>query len=133
MPDTPDYATIPAITQCEAAEICALVAEKVMGWELIKRAKPDLWHFSDTIEDERILVGYSRVAAAWNPAVRMEHAWDVMDHLTKRFHVSVGGQCPGWTCDVSELAGQSLARAVAPTAPLAICRAALLAVGKEQK
>jgi hypothetical protein len=61
-------------------------------------------------------------------------AWIVACWLTERYEVALTSYSPGWLFEVvSRETCRVVVQSLSDTAPLAICRAALLAVGKEQK
>lgn len=119
-------------------ELDTLVAERVMGWT-VNRADGRHWHTVGPTGRERgILIGCDCCAdkydRAFTPSQDIRDAWEVVEKLTTTtkqwfrfeqssvtycatFETSGTGECDGeWTSE-------------AETAPLAICRAALKAVG----
>jgi hypothetical protein len=107
------------IVQMEAGrEMDALVAELVMGWE--KRVfgdGVDYWHLPGGAICELDAPHYSTDIAA---------AWQVVEKLP--FSVYVEVRWDGKNAEAWFDSGSQTWEASAPTAPLAICRAALLAV-----
>jgi len=114
-------------------ELDRLVAERVMGWQydLLR----DAWAKAD---------GSYAYAEVWKPSTDIAAAWDVVQCLiSKSFNVEVwntveldqdGEWRTAWVVDVrSTQHGASTYRAQAPSAPLAICRAALLAVQSKEE
>jgi len=124
-------------------EMDALIAEKVMGWNIL--TKPDGYRYwADTdgefacgvppeegyFEDEEDLH-----LLKWHPSESILWAWDVVEVLRGKFWSTTITQ---WdhsrktvvTCEYRSGRGEHKAPlyADADTAPLAICRAALLAV-----
>jgi len=109
------------------AELDALVAEKVMGW----RSDPHgmFWIGKGTHEDTRITPTECPDCLtefpAWSPSTSITDGMEVLDHfgdVMKRLLHNKGMN--GWECIIDyDHAAQ------ADTAPLAICLAALKAVG----
>ena len=104
-------------------EMDALVAEKVMGWKRVPHAHPEIEAAGGmwlTPRGPRMCPAYSTDIAA---------AWGVVEWFTRRSYTVAlhTTHSDGWVCSIR---GALLAdTAQAPTAPLAICRAALAAVG----
>jgi len=111
-------------------EIDALVAEKVMGWHLatdkdgwkkwvdeydcfMRGMKQDDSPFSEDDEDFNLL--------HWHPSESILWAWEVVEKLAF-YQIITKANGAGYSARVNSI------RCEAPTAPLAICRAALLAV-----
>lgn len=121
-------------------ELDRLVAEKVMGWTFIDRKIPS-W------QDEH--GDYRFIGQVFQPSIQIAHAWEVVEHMqSKGFVPNVRG--PGvytvgdgyykhdeWFVGLQSGAMEAAAvyeqegEAHAPTAPLAICRAALAALGEK--
>jgi Phage ABA sandwich domain len=98
-------------------ELDALVAEKVMGWHVWHDEFHDAWHCNDPATAARgsHVPSYSTDIAA---------AWQVVEQIAGTNAVSISTQYLPFRWQ-AVLAGKT---ASAPTAPLAICRAALAAV-----
>jgi len=114
-------------------ELDALVAKKVMGWHLVR--------WADETDGGRVWKGDAGEYRApysvdpnpkwrWSPSTDIAAAWEVVDALMDNgiglpqiFH---DGQL--WVASVSDCTRKKSNMASALTAPLAICRAALLAV-----
>ena len=110
-------------------EMDALVAEKVMTlnvWQHEKRVKQLAFRGNrsrevlgtviEIIAGDRMLQNYSTdIAAAWQVVEKTKNDYDI---------TRVGGKWHAWLFAIDEV----LTEAYADTAPLAICRAALLAV-----
>jgi hypothetical protein len=66
----------------------------------------------------------------WQPTERIEHAWDVVVGMdAKKFGFMLGGGHTGlWRAEFITVEGKST-KGIGGTAPLAICRAALAALG----
>ena len=86
--------------------IDVFVAEKVMGWvqETLEWGVSQLPHYSTQIAD----------------------AWLVVEKLKERFDIEISCNVQGWTMYVYN---DTYSGIYAPTAPLAICLAALKATG----
>lgn len=126
-------------------EIDAAVAEKVMGWKswaspCVKHGEPDdCWLTGDESSPiERKSRDDKPFGFGWSPSTDMNHAVEAVDH---RFGTSCSFQLDnglkevngvlvgGWTCRI-EAPGES-GEATAGTPEIAICLAALRAVGVE--
>ena len=108
-------------------EMDALVAEKVMGWRLDASCGYSTWMGGKA--DSR---GMRWTIDGWKPSADIAAAWGVVEKVREEFrYVSVtagnGWSCSAW--DVEKAKRLREVHAFADTAPLAICRAALLAVG----
>ena len=125
---TPNPATIPLDPDALPASraLDALVAEKVMGWEwfrFIRHEDSYIGEFGPAQGDEPIAENYGEhpplystsIAAAWEVVEKLR---DTQFTLERDALVSAGG----WSCMMGGFGEGS-------TAPLAICRAALKAVG----
>ena len=113
-------------------ELDALMAEKVMGWERGKSIGKDVWCKG------RNVICYFH---AWKPSTSILSAWEVVQKLAVEpfaWHIEslnlTNGRVVWWACYWGDgKAGEILDySADAPTAPLAICRTALLAVMEAQ-
>lgn len=121
------------IFQMEAGrEMDALVAEKVMGWIEKKYPMGRALYWTDSD-------GHSQRACieAWNPSTNISAAWEVIEKieggqremLCNLIHKGFGFTSLIWEAELRECRGNhKYYIADATTAPLAICRAALLAV-----
>lgn len=118
-------------------ELDALVAEKVMGWTL---GKPHLLHgylMHGSVEIEcwegSLKDNVTQTKDSWHPSTDIRWAWEVVEKL-KRYGFELGYQFDEsgeleWDASF-DMERHSEAHCVyAPTAPLAICKAALKAVG----
>jgi hypothetical protein len=113
----------------------ALVAHEVMGWgdgivEMAKEGKLDPYPDPE-INGEFCVAGppqYSTDPAAMMQVVeKMAHLWNIVSlELTDDSRGKV------WSCGIGDFSGRAFG-AKAHTAPLAVCRAALLAVAQEVK
>ena len=132
------------ILKMEAGEeMDRLVAEKVMGWKIFKHdyipigTQDEIWgcdngvHFIkgipyklDTTTSEGNL--YSHSWKNWEPSINILAAWEVVEKMNylQILHLSSGE----WQVVFSKTISDIFHLAYAETAPLAICRAALLAV-----
>lgn len=136
-------------------ELDTLVAEKVMGWKRMswreyhgmKKAqgkyngeddRTDLtysWHNQDGEMNDRLtrdMSDYGYELPEWSPSTNIKHAWEVVEKFPACFRLEKtfkDGLFAGWFCEVSSDSESFTARG--QTAPLAICLAALEAVGIE--
>lgn len=107
-------------------EMDALIAERVMGWRL-KRQEPaadDVWY-----EREGVTISIHE----WKPSTEISDAWKVIEHRRSQDWWqeirSAGGRTGNWivcTDNAEDPEASRLTIWESPTAPLAICRAALL-------
>lgn len=119
----------------DAAEIAAgplldrLVAERVMGAAF---SKDGTWFLDHALAARRLAeadesgLGWEH----WAPSTNIAHAWEVVERMNSTLanaYVTIRGNVEGWVCEAEWREGD--ADALASTAPLAICRAALAAVG----
>lgn len=132
----PLYGAIPA-----GAVLDRFVAEKVMGWALCSSNGLTPWHWwegdgVDALSDGGQLFADCAGVPAWNPSEDIAHAWEVIERM-KALHgvwaieedeAVQDGEEFGWQAEVL-IQGDRAYRARGATAPLAICRAALAAVG----
>jgi hypothetical protein len=99
-------------------ELDALVAEKVMGWKYKRMTgyKEDAFESSDL---KLVFV------SDWTPSSYIHLAWKVFEKgdFDKEKSSIVHGSMGQWTCHFDDVSSNACS-----TAPLAICRAALLAV-----
>jgi hypothetical protein len=112
-------------------ELDRIVAEKVMGWKLLPGPTPksSLW----ALPGDRIM------GVEWSPSTNIEAAWMIIDHFAARpqpnDHLPIELKMIDvdlWECAIWADGGESALvgyTAKAPTAPHAICLAALRAVG----
>lgn len=104
-------------------KIDALVAERVMGWT----------HAHQHLQPISFWSGGPIYSVPWCPSHNMIHAMEVWQHFrAKDIGVqldSSGFDGAPWRCMIGWGDDPVSAEATAPTAPLAICHAALLAVG----
>jgi hypothetical protein len=132
-------------------ELDALTAEKVMGWKLYKCINPShvyepyLWCSpedtrvpNDHWPRHRVLDPHETVADTVTKIIPhystdIAAAWQVVEKMLKIGQVNVGYHKladPSWACRIFGLEGDLTDIEVyAPTAPLAICLAALKAIG----
>ena len=131
-------------------ELDALVAEKVMGWRLV----PDPHYhglggamFAVMESGERCFMWHLREHVysgerQWSPSADIVAAWRVVEYLRANgwpvIRIGIGDILgDNWQCQVADCwrevsyEGDKDVFANAPTVTLAICRAALLAVGVE--
>ena len=126
-------------------ELDALVAEKVMGWRRVSDGQFYFWPSKEMVEALRMshpdLLAVDYFAAPEFSA-DIAAAWKVVEKMySDGWTVSVGSLAAkprGWRCTVSHMHADDFYRhpesyeANADTAPLAICRAVLKAVGVEE-
>ncbi|GAB7387388.1 hypothetical protein BSNK01_12240 [Bacillaceae bacterium] len=111
-------------------ELDALVAEKVMGWTY--RKLPTLDEGAWVIEEKEPVIWESR----WKPSIRIKDAWLVVEKMIDSgFDLHLDADWKNgvyYYCEFSNLiGGLGVFGHEAETAPLAICLAALKAVGVE--
>ena len=115
-------------------ELDALVAEKVMGWEVTRRDHPMLEggeqviHAKDADGALRAVIwdiaNYPR-SLWWNPSADIKAAWEVVERFQDTWFVLTSRHHEGdWYCSC----GSHENDVIAHTAPHAICLAALKAV-----
>lgn len=120
-------------------ELDALVAEKVMGWSAVKNK-------NGYSEVDYALMGGGLMSrdSGWSPSENLEHIWDVVDQMRKdgfsftcfqpssfRNTTIVSFICPMGPCEKHGNPNSTHHGAYdveAETAPLAVCRAALMAL-----
>jgi hypothetical protein len=136
-------------------ELNALVAE-VMGWrqfdfqglESTIGTKPDTWYDPDHLgrcwkgSPFRIGDRYDHLFVPWAPSTNIAAAWQVVEKLySEGWTINVGSLAAhprGWRCTLTQMHADDFYKhpqtweANADTVCLAICRAALLAVGVEE-
>lgn len=120
------------LSKLNPREVDALVAEKVMGWPFYNTAShaegereyPHCWRvtrhrfFVFDGETNRLFTPTTEIAHAWQVALWLRECWGSFD-----LQAGLQWHCFGDTC------GEKLNWGVADTAELAICIAALKAVG----
>jgi len=110
------------------------IAEEVMGWTF---SNPETWDLTRGWRDKNgVLCRYT-----FNPAGKISHSWLVVEEMERRgfrFSVGYGGPVVCWGADFERededrpgKIGSAFGEARAQTAPIAICLAALEAVGGE--
>lgn len=125
------------LSEMTPREIDALVAEKVMGWywsetdEMLEGLFPPVGDYRRTLSwlnfDSN---GY--VLSMPNYSTNISDAWIVIDKLKGLNIVNLHYAIGEWTVDVYDFdTGKMLAISSSETAPMAICKAALKAVGIE--
>lgn len=106
-------------------EMDRLVAEKVMGWKVSHLGRGRC----ETVNNSGVT--YIRY---WVPSSEISSAWEVVEHMNRKtggFMVEDWGDKFFAGFGPADPAGVRRKVATADTAPLAICRAALIAVGAE--
>jgi len=118
-------------------ELDALVAEKVMGWRKRYPNDPQLvWYWADATGL------FERAKQTWRPSTSIAAAWDVVERMRQLgWTVSLlnrnrkEDQTEFWYCDfrphTAIVPQDSLWVDHIPTAPYAICLAALRVVGAD--
>ncbi len=116
-------------------EMDALVATKVMGWE----DDPEVPYWDARDVNGQVI----HVSRRWSPSTDIAAAWEVFEFLSKNSvevavscngveRATIGHDSDGWSCSVWWFKDIESSHAIegiyADTAPLAICKAALLAV-----
>jgi hypothetical protein len=112
-------------------ELDALVAEKVMGW-VAEVGLNDRAYWVNKNDQRRYFVeGWDH----WNPSERISHAWQVVEKMKQdnpEWFIDVKWHAfdKKWSVVITDMhvGYNNVLRAYGRTAPLAICRAALLAV-----
>lgn len=100
-----------------------LIAEKVMGWHA--RGFDGKWH--DWYDGYEFVIGWSR----WHPSSCIFQAWQVVERLRDLGHfLNVCQRQTVCWAEIETYDGDLIDRFKADTAPLAICLAALRAVGE---
>lgn len=114
-------------TPAQLDRIDALVAEKVMGWKWHNRLLCWVLGGVATLSETRSKRDYQ-------PTRSIANAWEVVEHFgvlpvsIDNCWRDVGGErVSGWTCEITS--HECTGEATASTAPLAICLAALRALG----
>ena len=116
-------------------ELDALVAEKVMGWVVVRKqsiANAMGQHVMDDYVGQPS-IGVTQPVLVPRYSLMIQEAWKVADHLRNRsqFVAVLSGMGPQgvqpWICKINRDGGFLEERA--DTAPVAICLAALKAVG----
>ena len=96
-------------------ELDELVAEKVMGWSNWSQPNSE---YCNSIDE----IGYN-----WSPSSNLNHAWEVVKIMNEFLHLREFPPAGNWEAYFSK--GERLvSKATGETAPLAICRAALMMV-----
>ena len=99
-------------------EMDLLIATKVMGWGDCVEHHPMGW----------ILVGPYHVGM-WSPSTEIQKAWEVVKKMNGNgYIVRINSGPDSAMCRIIDSNGDGIASNFCETAPLAICRAALLAV-----
>jgi hypothetical protein len=120
-------------------ELDALVAEKVMGWRLEERGYGATFWVDENGKVKRAAEPCSIdfcSCEVFSPSTDISDAWEVVEKLRDLgFHVGIKTppkvkSCSYWVCLENFYAGKSFTE-YGETAPLAICMAALKALGME--
>jgi len=112
-------------------ELDIVMAEVVMRWKLLRTTESGAGWFENGDGDE-IFVGRKRpmsLLRPWTPSTSIETAWEIVEKMRAdgwyfQLDDDAGGYGP-WRAEFSK-ASEDPTLACATTAPLAICRAALL-------
>lgn len=118
-------------------EMDAAVAEKVMGWHLVKAPfGPRGWSEWQDMNGTAFRSGTSQSGAGFHPSTEITAAWQVVEWMRQSGwfglvgHREWGGYDGEMYAEFSKPDGpEPTYWARANTAPLAVCRAALAAVG----
>ena len=117
-------------------ETDALVAEKVMGWrkvssQIITETMRGSLPWTRWWGEKQNAAGRWRIVDLPKYSASISAAWEVVEKLkAEGMTVDIQSRTPGWTVVVDELHDLGV-EVRAPTAPLAICFAALKAVTGE--
>ncbi len=108
-------------------ELDALVAEKVMGWHV------EIVQYPHATADFPNYVGRDGIGrclpSQWNPSTEIASAWLVVEKLSESsIMLSVSWHAGHWWCVIYPEQEPLTEGPYSETAPLAICRAALLSV-----
>jgi Phage ABA sandwich domain len=112
-------------------EIDRLVATKVMGWKILEIKHTDSGVIGGFYDDGEKLIGVGE----WSPTSDIRVAWQVVEKLRDRYvYMNLTNNDDSYCCELMEQDLENSSRyftyyADAETAPLAICLAALKAVG----
>lgn len=116
----------------DSREIDRLVAEKVMGWRL-KSFAGAAGGFTAWVNDDGKIVKYENDCTLhvhqydfWRPTINIADAWQVVEKFEI---VEINRIMDGYSCEITLFDPFRIRRGEAKTAPLAICLAALKAVG----
>ena len=106
-------------------ELDALVAEKVMGWRLLDPPQADQPSYWATW----VMLPHREAAKDWSPSTNIAAAWEVVERLRANGYswmqfTLIADQ---WDLEMGQGGHDIGCDTLAPTAPLAICRAALKA------
>ncbi len=119
-------------------ELDALIAEKVMEWELKPHENKDFWPFFwiMSVPTGRIDGGIG----SWSPSTDIAHAWEVVEKVREAWSNFNLHSANGWGAsfgdirmlepELDDVTERWTPVCNAPTAPHAICLAALKAVGE---
>lgn len=117
----PDITSEKILAMEAGTELDALVAERVMGWHLYSgeaRAPNGIpW-----IDNDGVGVGRSH-PAGWSPSTDIAAAWEVVEQMGHEMKLEYIG-----SAKVTFRVTSSRQVSATGTAPLAICRAALLSI-----
>jgi hypothetical protein len=107
-----------------------IVAEKVMGWTLVKCQVGPLG--TGYGYETYCWSGNSVLINIWSPSTNIAHAWEVINRLKEDYEFRIAndqGEFLEWGVEMIDLNNNNEVSDVAETAPHAICLAALMAVG----
>jgi hypothetical protein len=113
------------------SELDTLIGEQVLGWHIEEGAT----YWPDTERVWRDADGHRMgVVEEWSPSTDWGAAGEIVTHLEQRFRFSLVQEHQAWSGELQGYRAEFTTvmayggGAIAPTAPLAICRAALAAV-----
>jgi hypothetical protein len=114
------------------AEVDLLVAQLVMKWPVIGANEPfrEYKGYGGIIcnDSPGMFQEFGTIPKNWHPSINISDAWAIVQLRGSHWEVSRGRDVYQATCVFFGEMGEGTSIARAETAPLAICRAALLAV-----
>ena len=123
--------------RCAGAETDNAVAVHVMGWfyQMNQWGRMAWFETNDSDPAPEFIEVEFYEWKPFQPSTKIDHAWRVLEEFTwPQFYTRlVRTEKGNWRCDIDLNGGDGPVRsAYAKTAPLAICRAALAAVGVDK-
>jgi hypothetical protein len=127
-----DWLALPA-----GQELDRIIAERVMGWRIVDDIVPNTGEQLELLEHNGCLWKDDPItddcSVPWRPSTDIAHAWEVAEHCRHNGMGFMDLICLGPEWGVMFGHDPTEDYVYAPTAPLAICRAALAAVGANIK
>ena len=125
------------LTELASQTLDALVAEKVMGWTWYKPPAHLhlLSYWTDGVERQdaqSVTLPHECTKGTWSPSSSIAAAWEVVEKFSDPEHgsfVDLWRRSDGWHCEIRSDTGNGFSAESGLTAPLAICLAALKAIG----